>query len=118
MKKIKHRLDTVLVERGLAENKSKAQGLIMAGEVSVNGRVLTKAGDLVSANAKIELAGKLPYVSRGGLKLEHALDEFKIDINDRICLDVGASTGGFTDFSPSVRAKAAISETVSPLTAR
>ena len=93
----KERLDTLLVERGLAENRSKAQGMIMAGEVTVNGSVITKAGTPVLPDAEITLAGKQPYVSRGGLKLEHALNEFDIDVEGLTCLDVGASTGGFTD---------------------
>ncbi|MCX6004983.1 MAG: TlyA family RNA methyltransferase [Chloroflexi bacterium] len=93
----KQRLDSILVERGLAENKSKAQALIMAGEVSVNGAKFTKAGTMVSADVEIRVAQKLPYVSRGGLKLGHALKEFKIDVKGMTCLDVGASTGGFTD---------------------
>jgi 23S rRNA (cytidine1920-2'-O)/16S rRNA (cytidine1409-2'-O)-methyltransferase len=90
-------LDSLLVSRGLAENKSKAQALIMAGEVTVNGKPATKSGSLVGENAVIELAEKLPYVSRGGIKLAHALDEFKLDVSGLIALDIGASTGGFTD---------------------
>ena len=93
----KQRLDTLLVTRGLAENKIKAQAVIMAGDVTVNGNVMTKAGSLVAEDAKVQMAAKLPYVSRGGLKLEHALEEFKIDVKGLTCLDVGASTGGFTD---------------------
>jgi 23S rRNA (cytidine1920-2'-O)/16S rRNA (cytidine1409-2'-O)-methyltransferase len=93
----KQRLDTVLVSRGLAENKSKAQASIMAGDVLVDGSAATKAGALVREDALIELKQKLPYVSRGGLKLQHALKEFHIDVRGRTCLDVGASTGGFTD---------------------
>jgi 23S rRNA (cytidine1920-2'-O)/16S rRNA (cytidine1409-2'-O)-methyltransferase len=68
----------------------------MAGEVSVNGNVMTKAGSLVADDAQVQMAAKMPYVSRGGLKLEHALDEFKIDVKGLTCLDTGASTGGFT----------------------
>ncbi len=71
--------------------------MIMAGEVTVNGSLMTKAGCLVSADAEILLKEKLPYVSRGGLKLEHALKEFGINVSGLHCLDVGASTGGFTD---------------------
>jgi 23S rRNA (cytidine1920-2'-O)/16S rRNA (cytidine1409-2'-O)-methyltransferase len=93
----KQRLDTLLVTRGLAENKIKAQAVIMAGDVSVNGNVMTKAGSLVAEDAQVQMAAKLPYVSRGGLKLEHALEEFKIGVKGLTCLDVGASTGGFTD---------------------
>ena len=93
----KQRLDSLLVDRGLAENRSKAQGIIMAGEVTVNGSLLTKAGCLVAADAEISLKEKLPYVSRGGLKLDHALKEFGMSVSGLRCLDVGASTGGFTD---------------------
>jgi 23S rRNA (cytidine1920-2'-O)/16S rRNA (cytidine1409-2'-O)-methyltransferase len=93
----KQRLDSLLVARGLAENRSRAQAIIMAGEVTVNGSLLTKAGCLVTADAEICLKQKMPYVSRGGLKLEHALKEFGISVSGLACLDVGASTGGFTD---------------------
>ena len=94
----KKRLDVLLAERGLAESRQKAQGLILAGQVRVNGQKLEKAGALVAADASIELAGgKLRYASRGGLKLEGALEEFGVSATDKVCLDVGASTGGFTD---------------------
>lgn len=93
----KQRLDSLLVARGLAGNRSKAQAMIMAGEVTVNGSPLTKAGCLVPEDAEISLKEKMPYVSRGGLKLQHALKEFGIDVSGLRCLDVGASTGGFTD---------------------
>ncbi|MGA9048989.1 MAG: TlyA family RNA methyltransferase [Dehalococcoidia bacterium] len=94
---VKQRLDTLLVTRGLAENKIKAQAVIMAGAVSVNGNIMTKAGSLVPEDSQVQMAAKMPYVSRGGLKLEHALKEFKIVVKGLTCLDVGASTGGFTD---------------------
>ena len=93
----KQRLDNLLVLRGLAVNKSKAHALIMAGEVTVSGKVITKAGSLVAEDAAIEIARKPPYVSRGGIKLAHALDEFKLDVISLIAMDIGASTGGFTD---------------------
>ncbi len=93
----KQRLDSLLVSLGLAENRSKAQAMIMAGEVTVDGTLLTKAGCLVAPDAEISLKQKLPFVSRGGIKLEHALKEFGIDVSGLACLDVGASTGGFTD---------------------
>jgi 23S rRNA (cytidine1920-2'-O)/16S rRNA (cytidine1409-2'-O)-methyltransferase len=93
----KQRLDSLLVTRGLAENRSRAQAIIMAGEVTVNGSLLTKAGCLVPEDAEIGLKEKMPYVSRGGLKLAHALREFGIRVSGLACLDVGASTGGFTD---------------------
>ena len=93
----KQRLDILLVTRGLAADKAVAQAVIMAGEVSVNGSVMTKAGSLVAEDSQIQMSVKDRYVSRGGLKLEHALDEFRINVQDLTCLDVGASTGGFSD---------------------
>jgi len=93
----KQRLDNLLVTSGLAESKSKARAVIMAGEVTVAGKAITKAGSLVDEDASLEVAEKLPYVSRGGIKLAHALDEFKLDVNSLTAMDVGASTGGFTD---------------------
>jgi len=93
----RHRLDSLLLARGLAETKSKAQALIMAGEVSVNGQVITKPGKLVSQDVNLQIAEKLPYVSRGGIKLAFALDEFKLDVTSLVVMDIGASTGGFTD---------------------
>ena len=93
----KQRLDSLLVARELAENKKMAQALIMAGKVTVSGGVITKPGTPVDEDAELELAEKLPYVSRGGIKLAHALDEFKLDVDSLTAMDVGASTGGFTD---------------------
>ena len=93
----KQRLDALLVSRGLFENKSRAQASIMAGEVTVNGLTANKSGILVQDDVDVQLKEKMRYVSRGGLKLEHALKEFKIDVKGFTCLDVGASTGGFTD---------------------
>ena len=93
----KQRLDSLLLSRGLAENENKARALIMAGEVTVNGKAATKPGNMVAENAAIAIAEKLPYVSRGGIKLAHALDEFKLDVTGLTALDVGASNGGFTD---------------------
>jgi 23S rRNA (cytidine1920-2'-O)/16S rRNA (cytidine1409-2'-O)-methyltransferase len=93
----KKRLDNLLVTRELAENEARAQALIMAGEVTVSGKVITKPGALVDEGAELKLAEKLPYVSRGGLKLAHALDGFQLDITSLTAMDVGASTGGFTD---------------------
>jgi 23S rRNA (cytidine1920-2'-O)/16S rRNA (cytidine1409-2'-O)-methyltransferase len=95
---VKLRLDRLLVERGLVESRERGQAMIIAGQVLVNGQKKDKAGSLVPADADIRILGeKMPYVSRGGLKLEMALSEFKIDVSGRIVLDVGASTGGFTD---------------------
>jgi len=91
------RLDARLVELGLFETRSKAKAAIMAGEVMVDGQVRDKPGALVGAQAKITLKEKPRYVSRGGLKLEAALDGFGISPAGKVCLDVGASTGGFTD---------------------
>ena len=94
----KKRLDTLLVERALAKSREKAQALILAGDVLVDGKKITKAGTQVPGDADIEITGKdIPYVSRGGVKLEAALEAFDVDVTDSICLDIGASTGGFTD---------------------
>ena len=93
----KQRLDNLLVARGLADNKSRAQAAIMAGEVTVNGSLMTKAGSPVPEDADVRMKERMPYVSRGGLKLAHALQEFGIDVKGLDCMDVGASTGGFTD---------------------
>ena len=93
----KERLDKVLVERRLAETRQKAQALIMAGLVFGDGRRLEKAGRLVPPGLNITVQKTLPYVGRGGLKLEEALDVFKVDAAGRTCADIGSSTGGFTD---------------------
>ncbi|MCA9949245.1 MAG: TlyA family RNA methyltransferase [Anaerolineales bacterium] len=97
MAKKKERLDKLLVARGLVATRSKAQGLIMAGEVMVDGQRVDKAGTAVSHKAIIELKTPLPYVGRGGFKLAGALETFNLDVAGRICADVGACTGGFTD---------------------
>jgi len=94
---MKQRLDQILVDRGLAPTRSKAQALILAGDVSVNGQKRTKAGDQIPPDATIEVQQALPYVSRGGFKLAHALQSFAIDVAGHTWIDVGASTGGFTD---------------------
>lgn len=94
----KVRIDRLLAERGIAESRERAQALILAGQVLADGKKVEKAGTLVAADADIRILGEqLPYVSRGGLKLEAALREFDLDVAGRIGLDVGASTGGFTD---------------------
>jgi 23S rRNA (cytidine1920-2'-O)/16S rRNA (cytidine1409-2'-O)-methyltransferase len=93
----KERLDRLLVDRELVESREQARRLIMAGEVLVNEQVVDKAGHLVPADAEIRLRQTLKYVSRGGLKLEAALQEFNIDVSGYTAVDVGASTGGFTD---------------------
>src|SRR5262249_54446684 len=82
---------------GLAESREKAQALIMAGEVMVAGQKATKSGQTVAEDAVVEVLARPPYVSRGGFKLAAALRHFRVDVNGRVCLDVGASTGGFTD---------------------
>jgi len=91
------RLDMALVERGLVNSREKAQALILAGKVTVEGQRADKPGRIVQPGAHIEIEQPLKYVSRGGLKLEAALAHFGVSVKDRICLDVGASTGGFTD---------------------
>jgi 23S rRNA (cytidine1920-2'-O)/16S rRNA (cytidine1409-2'-O)-methyltransferase len=95
---LKLRLDKLLVDRGLAASRERAQALVLAGKVLVNDQKLEKAGAQVEAAAAIRLLGDdLKYVSRGGLKLERALEHWQIDVEGKVCLDVGASTGGFTD---------------------
>ncbi len=93
----KIRIDQLLVERGLAESREKAQALIIAGEVVVNGQRAIKPGHSVAADSRVEVLQRMPYVSRGGYKLAGALDHWMLDVKGWVCLDVGASTGGFTD---------------------
>jgi 23S rRNA (cytidine1920-2'-O)/16S rRNA (cytidine1409-2'-O)-methyltransferase len=93
----KKRIDQILVERGLAESRHRAQAMVMSGDVQVSGETVTKPGQTVTADADISVRETCRYVSRGGLKLEAALAAFAVDVRDRVCLDVGASTGGFTD---------------------
>jgi 23S rRNA (cytidine1920-2'-O)/16S rRNA (cytidine1409-2'-O)-methyltransferase len=93
----KKRIDQLLVERNLASTREKAQALLMAGEVLVEDRPITKPGTVVPESSTIRLKERLPYVSRGGIKLAHALTEFHINTDGLVALDVGASTGGFTD---------------------
>ena len=98
MKKQTSRLDVVLVERGLAVSRERARARILAGQVRVNGEVVSKAGHPTAPDADVSLIEPdHPYVSRGGVKLAHALDTFAVDPEGRLALDVGASTGGFTD---------------------
>ena len=95
---MKVRLDKLLLDRGLAASRQRAQALILAGKVLVDGQKIEKAGTGVAADADLRLLGEdLKYVSRGGLKLEKALEHWRIDVAGKTCLDVGASTGGFTD---------------------
>lgn len=95
---MKLRIDKLLVERGLVPSRERAQAMILAGRVLVDGQKIEKSGASVAADAEVRLLGEdLKYVSRGGLKLEAALRHWKIDLSGRACMDVGASTGGFTD---------------------
>jgi 23S rRNA (cytidine1920-2'-O)/16S rRNA (cytidine1409-2'-O)-methyltransferase len=97
-KPTRKRLDVLLVERALAESRQKAQAMILAGEVSVDGNKVEKAGLNVAETSRVEVRSRLQkYVSRGGFKLEGALEDFRVSPRGRICLDVGSSTGGFTD---------------------
>jgi 23S rRNA (cytidine1920-2'-O)/16S rRNA (cytidine1409-2'-O)-methyltransferase len=93
----KQRLDLLLVQHHLVESREQAQRLIMAGEVTVNGQRADKPGRLVPADATLAVKSPLPYVSRGGVKLAAALDAFALEVTGRVAVDVGASTGGFTD---------------------
>ena len=95
---MKIRLDKLLVDRGLTPSRERAQALILAGKVLVNEQKIEKAGASIDPEANLRLLGDdLRYVSRGGLKLEKALEHWQIDLNGKVCLDIGASTGGFTD---------------------
>lgn len=94
----KERIDVLVVERGLAETRTRAQALILAGQIVVADQRIDKPGTRVSVDAEVRLKGEvLKYVSRGGLKLERALDAFGLDVTGAVCADIGASTGGFTD---------------------
>ena len=95
---MKQRLDTLLTEKNYFDNRTRAKAMIMAGKILVNGQKIDKAGTLIDIGAEIRILGeKMPFVSRGGLKLQKALDVFKINLGSKIAADVGASTGGFTD---------------------
>lgn len=98
MSEIKERLDTLLVKKGLFESREKARASIMAGEIFIDNIRVDKCGEKIKITSNIEFRGeKMPYVSRGGYKLEKAIKAFHIDISDCVCFDIGASTGGFTD---------------------
>src|ERR1700691_5987850 len=98
MKRVeKLRLDQLLVDRGLADSRERARALILAGQVQVDGQKSDKPGRSIAADSRVEVLERMPYVSRGGLKLAAALDRFAIDVTGQTCLDVGSSTGGFTD---------------------
>src|ERR1035438_1133647 len=95
---VKTRLDKLLVDRGLTPSRARAQALILAGKVLVNEQKIEKAGASIDSGSALRLLGEdLRYVSRGGLKLEKALEHWRIDLRGKVCLDVGASTGGFSD---------------------
>ncbi len=98
MAKFSERLDKLLVDKGFAPTRERAQSLVLAAKVLVNGRILTKSGHKVPEDSEISIiADAIPYVSRGGLKLEHAIRAFSIEVSGRIAMDAGSSTGGFTD---------------------
>lgn len=97
MSQKKKRLDMLLVERGLVETRTQGKLLVMAGEVRVDGATAVKASTMVGADSAIEVISPAPYVGRGGYKLAAALQTFAIDVTDKVCADVGACTGGFTD---------------------
>ena len=93
-----NRLDVELVNKGLVESREKAKALIMAGQVYIDGQKAYKAGDKIKDGQMIEIkGGQLPFVSRGGLKLDKSIKSFNLDLKDKVCMDIGASTGGFTD---------------------
>lgn len=95
---MKLRLDQLLYKKGITESRQKARALILEGKVIVNGQKIEKPGTLVEETAEITISGEaLPYISRGGLKLESALKEFSVDVKDKVAMDIGAGTGGFTD---------------------
>lgn len=95
---VKKRIDLLVVEKGLAQSRQKAQALIMSGEVRVDGVPVTKAGHMIDEDAEISIeTQKIPFVSRGGLKLEAAIEHFGVDVAGKTAMDIGASTGGFTD---------------------
>ena len=110
MNPLRKRIDILLVEKGIAESRQRARAMIMAGKILINDYPVEKPGTQVSASADIALRGDdIAYVSRGGIKLESALAEFRIDPTGSVCLDVGASTGGFTDCLLQKGAKSVIS---------
>ncbi|MBQ6974993.1 MAG: TlyA family RNA methyltransferase, partial [Selenomonadaceae bacterium] len=95
---MKKRIDILLTERNFFESRAKSQAMIMSGKILVNEQKVDKAGTLIDVDAKIEIIGEeMPFVSRGGFKLQKALEVFPINLNEKICVDIGASTGGFTD---------------------
>ncbi|WP_123053579.1 TlyA family RNA methyltransferase [Clostridium sp. JN-1] len=102
----KERLDILLVKKGIFTSRERAKASIMAGEIFVNNQRIDKCGQKVDENSNVEFKGKhMPFVSRGGLKLEKAIKNFNIDLSDKVCMDIGASTGGFTDCMLQNKAK-------------
>lgn len=98
MENNRERLDILMVKNGLVESRERAKEHINKGEVKVNDRIVNKTGKKIDIDSKIEITGRLnPYVGRGGLKLEKAIEQYNIELNDKVCADIGASTGGFTD---------------------
>ena len=103
---MKKRVDLLLVDKKITDSRTKAQAMIMAGQISINGKKVLKSGELYETNADIVKANLHPqWVSRGALKLLYALENFNIDVKDSICLDLGASTGGFTEVLLSKKTK-------------
>lgn len=93
----RQRIDTLMVARGLAESRTSAQAMILAGEVTAGGAAISHPATLLEDSAIIEVRTRSPYVSRGGIKLEAALTEFRVDVSGKVAVDIGSSTGGFTD---------------------
>src|ERR1022692_5175328 len=95
---MKVRLDKLILQRGLAPSRERAQALVLAGRVLVNEQKIEKSGASVDHEAAIRILGdEMPFVSRGGLKLARAIEHWQIDVHDKVCIDIGTSTGGFTD---------------------
>ncbi|MCL2761367.1 MAG: TlyA family RNA methyltransferase [Desulfuromonadales bacterium] len=94
---MKERIDKLLVDKGVVNSRERAKALIMAGEVIVDDHAVSKAGEMVDISSAIKVKENIPFVSRGGLKLQKALDDFDVNVNGMVAIDVGASTGGFTD---------------------
>ena len=101
----KKRIDILLVEKGLAESRTKAQAYLLSGQVIVFGKRVDKAGTLIDEGSEVEVKERFPYVSRGALKLQKAYEEFGLDFKDKVICDIGSSTGGFTDFALARGAK-------------
>lgn len=97
LERTKRRIDSLMVDRGMVESRTKAQALIMAGKVMVEGKAAIKPGTLVTEAAAINIIKPPPFASRGGIKLEYALDQFQLDVSSKVTTDIGASNGGFTD---------------------